>query len=399
MTVIVCLFCPAASTHVSNQSASSQTLVKQNIIGLWEGTVVMHIDEERMATRVRFEFGSDGVLTLSMDHEERAQYRLAGDRIDVLFNDGSNEPFVLDNVVVSDRGLSADLHFVSDPPTLKTSVRLAKMEREQLGTTNGSSGGCSNLPPEIESIFAKYQFTCPIRIWENMNWYNIDPFSHFLSEVVAASVKHETPFSPVTAPYAFVAEGKINIVAIPSTWNEWQRKNVTERVLKTLAPYIKDIDRLNVVPEMAQGERVSAMTMHYSSIQSKYLVGSLIDYDRIWGEIFNVATRLGIRLDAETESKDRDERRVKESRPRKIGEVNGFFYFETVNVLMKDTVGDKAHLLIQIESEIFKRKGYSNRKRIVECRLDAGMSSGLGDSDIGCAEAPFLAAVTRAIQK
>lgn len=369
----------------------AQQIREEKIIGSWEGPMVTELEGQQFETVVRFEFSRDKKVKLTMSGTQVASYEINENWINIIFNNNLNEPLVLSNIRVSDKAMWANARFSSDPPSMSSYVLLSKLDSCSIPSKALIEGSCNdlNIPSGIKGIFNKYELRCPVDIEENAKWYNFDWFSKFLSEVIQNSISPGSKSSPIT-PHIYGYAQRISVIV--SNKDEEEKVN---RILASLKPYFKDIDKINVDYGMAVGERVSANIVSGAQVKPNFLSGSNINYDRVWNEIINAAVPLGIRLDTKTEVRNGNDRSIKQSVPRKIAESQGFFYFEKVNISMKDPNRDGKNVLIEINSEIYKRKGYSNFRQTVECSLNQFGES--GSSNVVCSEAPYLRAVVYAV--
>jgi hypothetical protein len=381
-------------------STYAQQVRIEEILGFWEGSIVIEFDGKQLDSAVTFEFASDQTLKLSMSATQFATYKIDKNRIEVLFNDGISESFTLIDPKVSDQGLSARLSFNSDPPNLYSYIRLRKSRPRQVLNNATKDATCDgiDLTGNIQDIFTKYQFKCPIDVTENMKWYNVEFFSRFLKELVTADMAVSYPRVGLR-PDVYVNTDGVTVLLrpVPSSTDPVGQTLVkfsTSTIEKSLLRYFKAFERLTVT-DGEEGEQVAAKVFNSGQLKSKYVSSGFIDLDLVWNEVFNTAIKLDIRLDSRTELHTGNDRSIKESVARKIGESDGFHYFERVNVSMRDPSQNRRNVTIQIESEIFKRKGYSNYRQMVECVLNPATSA---SKLVKCAEAPYLKAVSDALE-
>lgn len=118
------------------------------------------------------------------------------------------------------------------------------------------------------------------------------------------------------------------------------------------------------------------------------------------GEILNSIESVGIRLDPETEITNSNHRSIM-SFWRKVGEDQGYVYFERVKIEMQDLFRDHPErsgesVRVNVISEILRRKGYSSTLQPLECIL---VGYGSGDLSYTCSETTCIKAVLNSIRR
>lgn len=359
--------------------------------GVWEGTIITSFKTEVASVPVRARF-DNGRVTLETNGLQTGSYSIRGRTVTVTFYDGENDPFTLVGVELTSKELKAQVRFKNDIPNVTSVLSLSKVQNatsDGSGTRNIASGlsqhvqSCSGvtLTPELAQIFAKYQMVCPFSIEKHTRWYNVQFTEKFLTELLRAGMGRDV---------SFMTHHPGMTVSVTS-----QRIAAVKQFLK---PLISDSNNIVVTSKRIVNEYGGINFYYPGNLKPEFVKNSHIDLDRVWVKVVNIANRFGISLDGKTEVRGKNSREIRQTIPRKVGEADGFLYFETVKVAANSTTDGPVRfdpdipvetLSVEVVSEIFKRKGFSSKRLRVDCNI-AGPS---------CTESSYLEAVSATLKR
>jgi hypothetical protein len=380
-------------------SGFAQNIVPQGFLGTWEGELLVDHDGARVQSQVSITFlKGGGVKLTSAFSEDVASYKMERDNILVEFNNGRNEGFELSNIKLTNTTLSAILTFRADASNVSSYLALTRQKGPRTDIRFSAPTDCRGiiLPASVQKVFQKYDMSCPIDIVEHTNWYNQSFFEDFLTELIRTLLPTKTRqrlrlFS-ITANY--VGNNRAVLAWQGDLYPE--DNHVLSQTLSVLTRLVKANQEIVPYDQLPQNQQLN-YSMTSKQLRPEFLNGSDINYQVVWGEILNIASKMGIRLDIKSELTNHDDRTIGEITSRKVAQsADEFLYFERVSVQMKASE-DRKNLFVQIDSELVKRRGFSSYLYRAECVVEAPEK--YPSNAVHCSEAPYLWAVTRALMK
>jgi hypothetical protein len=167
-------------------TANAQGIKREQLVGTWNGSITTVYEGVKDETPITINFENSSTVTLTMLVPQKAEYTVEGNTIRITFNSQQYEPLTLENVRLSQNSMVADGHFPSDPSSISNRLILSRTDNDSRANTYSPNGFCgkTDLSPNVQIIFDRYQIKCPINILENSRWYNFTFFESFLRDLI-----------------------------------------------------------------------------------------------------------------------------------------------------------------------------------------------------------------------
>lgn len=378
------------------KTINAQKIQKDLLLGTWVGSITTVYDGGKDETPITVSFETGSTVTLTMLVPRKAKYAVSRNTIRITFDSDQNEPLTLDNVLLNKNSLTAEGHFPSDQSFISSRIILSRATNDRVVESKSQNGVCgkTDIRPNLQKLFDKYQIRCPINVLENSRWYSFPFLKGFLDEVLqeAQTLNQQDSLQTAGSEASTRAKRTLGYVfkdydgIVIGVFSE-QSKQTIEKILTPILidPQNLRFSRLDLLAGIG-----ASYSFRVDELKPKFRNGSLVNTDLVWTEVINAALPLGINLDAKTIKQNESMIAISQTVPRRIIEPGGYIYFEYVTVTMSDPSSRAESVIVEVKSKIIKRKGYSSSVRSVDCDLDTAKSS-------TCSEQPYMKAIIKAL--
>jgi hypothetical protein len=389
--VVIITFANAAIVFLLSLSTHAQDILTDQLFGTWDGTMITEFQGHSSEVHVQMMFQRNQKAILTMTESENATYKISGNSIEIIFDNGQNGPLSLKNVLINKEIMNATAQFSVEPVGISTTIKLSKLNKEIKGTAIVKHCANTNVPERIQILLQKYQLECPLTIRKHET-YKAEVIRSFLYELLEDEVTN----------FGFNVTYHDGVFYIPAD-KEHRKKFASMVKLVFKDPNIIKFKRDPHIPIVIGGcSTCATYILPNGQLNPKLLKDSKPDFIAIWGEVIRAAESVpGIRLDPQTLTAKGFEKKIK-SFWRKAGQYEGYDYFEKINIEMTDPYkntgaeGSGDAVGINVIATIIRRKGFSSDMQSMECLITGNID---GTVVYTCSENPCMNAILNAIKR